>query len=68
MLDISNCDENSYKLKQCNVKCPNIGKNILIRSGGGIKDELLVIGWIKRLFKTKKFKDILLPPMEFSVL
>ena len=56
-------DDNHYKLKKSQIKCPQKGICDLVRFGGGIQDELLVIGWIKDLFKTTDFKHLSLPPM-----
>ena len=60
VLDISNDEQ--YTLKECTIKVPIPGHNPIVRAGG-IKDECLVVGWIKELYKTKEFKDSLLPPM-----
>ena len=59
VLDIR--DENEYKLRECKIKLPKVGKCLIVRMGG-IKDEILTIGWIKELFKTKQFKKLALPP------
>ena len=59
-LDIS--DDSGYKLRECTIKAPGIFSHIILM-GGEIEDELLVIGWIKQLFKTKEFKDLSLPPI-----
>ena len=56
-------DNNQYKLRKSEIKCPQKGKCGLVTLGGGIQDELLVIGWIKDLFKTINFKHLSLPPM-----
>ena len=55
-------DETDYKLNKCGIQCPSGGLHNIVRTGG-IKDELLVIGWIKELFKTLEFKELALPPM-----
>ena len=55
-------DESEYKLNECRICCPIGGVHNIVRTGG-IKDEYLVVGWIKELFKTLKFKDLTLPPM-----
>ena len=59
VLDIR--DETEYKLRECSIKAPKAGFNPIIRMGG-ISHKLLVIGWIKGLFKTKEFRNISLPP------
>eukprot|EP01084_Bolivina_argentea_P256778 432458_1 len=58
VLDIR--DKNNYILKECSIKCPMNGYHPIIRSGGGLKDELLVIGWIKHLFNSSPFNDMTL--------
>ena len=62
VLDIRDDNYNNYKLIECKIKCPQEGCFGIVRIGG-IENELLVIGWIKRLFKTKEFKNLVLPPM-----
>ena len=59
VLDIR--DDDNYRLREGTIKMPYCSSIILM--GGAIEDELLVIGWIKRLFKTKEFKHLSLPPM-----
>ena len=59
ILDMRN-DE--WKLRESKVRLPIGGRNHLMRIGG-IKDECLVVGWIKRLFKLRGFRKLLLPPM-----
>ena len=60
VLDIRN--KRNYVLRECSIKCPMNGHHPIIRSGGGLKDELLVIGWIKHLFNCSSFNDMALPP------
>ena len=50
VLDIS--DDNDYKLRESAINSPTHLSAIVIM-GGEIEYELLVIGWIKKLFKTK---------------
>ena len=56
-------DDIDYKLSECNIKppleCPIAN---MVRTGGAIQDEILVHGWIKKLFKTSKFHNMQLPP------
>ena len=60
--------DNEYKLIESTIKLSsalqgNYKGNYKIIGSGGIKDEILVIGWIKELFKTSEFKVLSLPPM-----
>lgn len=68
ILDISSQNENEYKINECAIKLPLKGINNLIRFGDSLRDRLLVIGWIKRLFNTKKFAKLNVPPMEIMEL
>ena len=63
VLDIR--DEDEYKLMECDIKLPMENAKLykIVGSGGGIKDEILVVGWIKQEFKKRNFKDLLIPPM-----
>eukprot|EP01084_Bolivina_argentea_P227559 384319_1 len=45
ILNISN--DSQYILTKSKVTCPEKGLCNIIRTGGGIKDKMLVIGWIK---------------------
>ena len=56
-------EEDKYKLIECNIKLPAVGAYQIARTGGGLQDEILVIGWIKQEFKKNDFNDLLLPPM-----
>ena len=56
VLDLTN--EAKYKLKECKIQIPRAGPCLLITIN--IKCEILVIGWIKELFKTEQFKNIIL--------
>ena len=61
-MDIS--DDDKYKLKECDIKIPKMPISPQkVSMGGGIENELLTIGWIKQCFKTKEFKNLILPPM-----
>ena len=57
-----NVESNDYKLIPSNVECAIGGECMVISIGGGNENELLVIGWIKNLFKTH-FMNMPLPPM-----
>lgn len=62
VLDIREDEE--YKLKECDIKLPiDKVKHRIVRSGGGIKDEILVVGWIKKQFKDNDLKELSLLPM-----
>ena len=63
VLDITTDD---YKLRECNMKMPRAQswpRPEILLLGGEIEHELLVIGWIKKLFETKEFENLTLPPM-----
>ena len=49
-------DENGYILKQSSICSPISGDFMMLRSGNKLKDELIAIGYIKTLFKSKQFK------------
>ena len=56
-------DDTDYKLSECSMKTPFKHRIVnMVRTGGGIQDEILVYGWIKKLFQNSKFKHIQLPP------
>ena len=55
-------DDMNYKLSECSIKSP-FAYQKMMRSGGGIQDEILVCGWIKSLFKQLIFKHLQLPPI-----
>ena len=63
VLDIKNNNNNKYKLFKSTIKCPLSGNNNICRLGGEINNELLVIGWIRNLFKIKQFNNLIIPPM-----
>ena len=59
--------DDSYKLNKCNIHCPKPG-NIhcpihIVRSGHKLEQEMLVIGWIKSLFRSNDFKHLRVPPV-----
>ena len=54
--------EDDYKLRECQIKAP-FTRKCQILSMGGMKDELLVIGWTKRVYKDSKFTNLRLPAM-----
>ena len=55
--------EKSYQLMECNILCGNLDPVTLLRTGHGVKDHLLVIGWIRQLFATSEFELFELPPL-----
>ena len=59
ILDVRN-DE--FKLKKCRICAPYKGPCRLAITGG-ITDEILVIGWIKKIFRSLEFKTLQLPPI-----
>ena len=54
-------DEIAYKLKECKIELPKSGPCSIVRVN--MKHEILTIGWMRRLFRTKEFKDLILPPI-----
>eukprot|EP01084_Bolivina_argentea_P302323 521817_1 len=57
VLDIR--DDNNYVLRKCSIKCPMSGRHKIVRSGGGLKDQLLVTGYIKQSVKSLPALDII---------
>eukprot|EP01084_Bolivina_argentea_P184469 318144_1 len=57
VLDIR--DDDNYILRKSAIKYPMSGHHKIVRSGGGLKDELLVAGYIKQSFKTLLSLDII---------
>ncbi len=49
-------------LKKSNICSPKEGYHQMVRTGDALKDEMLVIGFIKWLFNTNDFSDLVLPP------
>eukprot|EP01084_Bolivina_argentea_P061397 112200_1 len=60
ILDISG--NGKYTLKKSGIVCPKAGRNHLVKTGRN-EDELLVFGYINRLFKTDVFKDLQNPSL-----
>ena len=48
-------------MKQSKITLPKAGPCTIIAMD--VKCEILIIGWIKELFRTKEFKDLILPPI-----
>lgn len=59
LLNIS--DKNKYKLCKSKINCPEYGKCSIVITGGNV-DILITIGWVRRLFQTKQFITLSLPP------
>ena len=60
-MDIGNEDE--YTLRRCGVDCTGLTPVGLVRTGGGLMDEKLVIGWIRHLFGSSEFQCLELLPL-----
>eukprot|EP01084_Bolivina_argentea_P194453 333637_1 len=62
ILDIRNA--NNYKLWKCDIQCPvtPVGAHYIVKTGNALHDEMLVFGWVKKIFDTPMFKDLLIPP------
>eukprot|EP01084_Bolivina_argentea_P218527 370814_1 len=68
VLNVKNRDD--FILNKCNIKCPGNNSNI-IRMGNSINSNVVVTGWIRKLFETSEFEMLILPPkylMEFIAL
>ena len=73
VLDISN--ENEFKIFKTDIRSPvkddaydyrDIGpKGVdgIVCSGGGLRSEMAVIGWTKRLYGRKEFNNLQMPPL-----
>ena len=55
--------QNDYKLYTSHIRIPWFAPNHLMTIAGGLKDNILVVGWIKSIFQTAEFQHISLPPM-----
>ena len=64
-LDISNGDDTMYPLYQSTLKGPFNEAHFLMKTGG-LRDEILVMGWIKKRFRA--YKGMPLPPKHLMVL
>lgn len=60
LLDIRYDD---YTTSQCIIQTPFEHASIMERTEGGIKDEMLIFGWIKQLFQQSQFQEMVLPPV-----
>ena len=73
VLDISN--ENDFKLLKSKICIPVIDGcqaakrywytcyDSLVTMAGGLRSEMVVVGWTKKLFETQEFKELALPPL-----
>lgn len=66
ILDIR--DDANYKLSTSRIRSPWRGDMIMKKTGGALKNEKLVIGWIRNLFADKDFQDLQLPPVHVMLL
>lgn len=66
ILDIR--DDANYKLKMSRIQCPWRGDMIMMKTGGALKNGILVIGWIRKLFADEDFKELQLPPIHVMLL
>ena len=58
-------DPVNYTLNHCTIGCPvpDARNSVLSVTGGDVDCELLVIGWIKKLFETENFSTLQLLPL-----
>lgn len=45
------------------IPCHGLAPKCIMRTGGGLRDEILVIGWVRMVFESSKFKSLLVPPL-----
>lgn len=60
-------DLDDYSVYQSSIMMPFIEPNFMVKTGG-LKDELLVVGWIKSLFQSEGFQYMEMPPMYLMTL
>eukprot|EP01084_Bolivina_argentea_P156707 273101_1 len=65
VLDIR--DKNNYILTKSKCFYPR-GHRMMAITGNKSKDECIVIGWIKKLFKSKQFSKAQIPPLHIMIL
>merc|ERR1712154_760158 len=51
-------NNNEYQMKQSKICCPKPGGHHLVIVNGKANDELLIMGYIRDLYKTEMFKDV----------
>lgn len=56
-------DHKKYRLRKCSIVLKiHEYDNSLMAITGGIQDSILIHGWVKSLFKKKKFSSLTMPP------
>merc|ERR1719361_212104 len=53
----------NFVLTETNILCGNLDPVSLLRTGHGVRDDLLVIGWTRELFATSDFEHLELPSL-----
>ena len=61
VLDIS--DPEHCKLRRSSIRLPMGGQHHVLRTGGGVRDEMLVTCWARELFAGTRFQHLSLPPL-----
>ena len=61
-------DESELKLQTSSIRCPSPDDwhkvaFKMVRTGGGLQDEMLVVGWTRHCFATCAFAELELPPL-----
>eukprot|EP01083_Nonionella_stella_P104338 298886_1 len=60
--------QQTFTVRTSQIKSPKHTRHHLVRSGGGIYDEILVVGYIKTLFGLLEFAHLQLPPIHITIL
>merc|ERR1712244_80488 len=55
-------NDNEYELKRSKICCPKSGGHHMVRVNGKANDELLMMGYIRNLYKTVMFEDVEIMP------
>ena len=57
-------DDRNFVLRECFIRCPAFGQCITLRTGNGfsVDNHLLIVGWIRRVFRNKDMNHMLMPP------
>lgn len=58
-----NMDDSNYSFSVSDIPCTSIDPDCIMRTGGGLCDEKLVIGWIRILFGSSEYKGLAHPPL-----
>lgn len=53
----------SFVFLASDIPCNVLQPQCIMRTGGGLQDEKLVIGWIRILFESSRFYSLPLPPL-----